>query len=166
MPWNIYVSCFARKTTSCLISRTKTTFAIVWIVTNDTFRVVSESSCNEYVFTLWQTEQLVSCLNHRAKTMGLRARSLKKVKRPVAKLDSTTKKSWIAIAIYYKPFAYHKFSTAGGIIRLRLRRRLRRRLRLLINKIAVGKREAVAFKYRLKSILSCWCQPAPLAIPL
>ena len=99
MPWNIYVSCFARKTTSCLISRTKTTFAIVWIVTNDTFRVVSESSCNEYVFTSWQTEQLVSCLNHRAKTMGLRARSLKKVKRPVAKLDSTTKKSWIAIAI-------------------------------------------------------------------
>ena len=158
MPWNIYVSCFARKTTSCLISRTKTTFAIVWIVTNDTFRVVSESSCNEYVFTSWQTEQLVSCLNHRAKTMGLHARSLKKVKWPVAKLDSTTKKSWIAIAILQASLPTTTFLLKrASFIRL---------LRLLINKIAVGKREAVAFKYRLKYILSCWCQPAPLAIPL
>ena len=57
-------------------------------------------------------------------------------------------------------FAYHNFSTAGGIIRL-----LRPRL-LLVNKIAVGKKEAVAFKYRLKSMPSCWCQLAPLAIPL
>ena len=166
MPWNIYVSCFARKTTSCLISRTKTTFAIVWIVTNDTFRVVSESSCNEYVFTLWQTEQLVSCLNHRAKTMGLRARSLKKVKRPVAKLDSTTKKSWIAIAILQASLPTTTFLLpVASFIRL-LRLRLRLRLRLLIYKIAVGKREAIVFKYRLKSILSFWCQPAPLAIPL
>ena len=45
-------------------------------------------------------------------------------------------------------FVYHNFSTAGGIIRLFLR------LLRLICKIAVGKREAVALKYKLKSILS------------
>ena len=151
MPWKIYVYCFARKTTSCLISCRKTTSKIVWIVTNDTFRVVSESSCNEYVFALWQTEQLVSCLNQHAKTMGLRARSLKKVKRPVAKLDSTTKKSWIAIAIlqaslptttFLLPVASSSGSSASS------------------STIAVGtsKREAIAFKYRLKSILSCVTQ--------
>ena len=37
---------------------------------------------------------------------------------------------------------------------------------LIMHKIAVGKREAVAFKYRLKCILSCWYQPALLSIPL
>ena len=57
-------------------------------------------------------------------------------------------------------FAYHNFSTAEGIIRLRPR------LLLVIHKIAVGKREAVAFKYRLNSILSHWCQPPPPGISL
>ena len=63
-------------------------------------------------------------------------------------------------------FAYHNFFTAEGIIRLLLLLLLRLlliRLLLLIQKIAVGKREAVAFKYRLKSILSHRCQLSPLS---
>ena len=74
-------------------------FAIVWIVTNDTFHVMSESMCNKYVFTLWETEQLMFCLNHCVKTMDLHGRSLKKLIQPVAQVDSTTNKSWIAINI-------------------------------------------------------------------
>jgi hypothetical protein len=152
------VSCFARKTTSCLISRTKTTFMIIWIVTNDIFRVVSESTCSKYVFKLWQTEQLVLYLNHRVKTMGLRAKSLKKSETTRRKVGQHDQEKLNCHRYITSQFAYHNVSTAGGIIRLLLLH--------LTHKIAVGKRKAVAFKYRLKSILNCWCQPAPLAIPL
>ena len=111
----------------------------VYIVTNGTAHVMSQSLCEDYGFV---------------------CQIIKKVKQPIAKLDSMTKESWIAIAILQASLPTTTFLLQrASFIRLL-------RLRLLIYKIAVGKREAVAFKYRLKSILSCWCQPAPLAIPL
>lgn len=115
----------------------------VYIVTNGTARVVSQSSCEDY---------------------GFACQIIKKSETTRCKVGQHDQEKLNCHRYITSQFAYHNFSTAGGIIR-RLLPRPRPRL-LLIHKIAVGKREAVAFKYRLKSILSCWCQPAPLAIPL
>jgi hypothetical protein len=113
----------------------------VYIVTNGTARVVSQSSCEDY---------------------GFACQIIKKSETTRCKVGQHDQEKLNCHRYITSQFAYHNFSTAGGIIIIRLLRLLR----LLIYKIAVGKREAVAFKYRLKSILSCWCQPAPLAIPL
>ena len=106
-------------------------------------------------------EQLVLCLKQHAKTMGLHAISLKKSETTHCKVGQHNRDQLTCHRYIISQFAYHNFSTAGGIIIWLCLLCL-----LLIRKIAVGKTDAVTFQYRRKSILSCWCQPAPLAILL
>ena len=111
----------------------------VYIVTNRTAHVISESSSEDYGFACQIIEKK---WNHLLQIWTARPR---KVELP---------------SLYCKPVCLPQ------LFYCRWHHSFIRLLCLLINNIAVGKREAVAFKYRLKSILSCWCQLAPLPIPL
>ena len=105
-----------------------------------TARVVSQLSCEDFGFAC----QII--------------KTSETIRRKVGQRDQETVNYHYYIT---SQFVYRNFSTAGGIIQLLLLP-----LPRLIRKIAMCRNEAVTLKYRLKSILSCWCQPPRLAIPL
>ena len=144
MPWNIYVYCFAWKTTLRLVLCTKIKFVIAWSVIIDKCRFVFESLCSWYMFKLWQTKQRVSCLNRCANAIAL-CPIIQKIEMTHCKVEQHKQKKLNRHHNITSQFAHYNFSVPGGIIQLSFC------LRLLIcprpHKKALCESGAVAFKY-------------------